>query len=157
MNEAYIEFSQEKSTIGLIEKHQNLVATRTLSKFFCLAGIRLGFVFTCVKDVILKVKSPYNVNQITCNIAINLFQNITDDIITSKYRQNILARQQAIKWLLKLSEVEKIYSTDANFVFAKLNCNSCCNSQLFDQKILRNYKIKSFSHPFQNFIRLSFW
>lgn len=45
VDEAYIEFvGTEKSVVYLTETHRNLLVTRTFSKAFGLAGVRLGYV-----------------------------------------------------------------------------------------------------------------
>ena len=46
IDEAYIEFSGERSTTFLINKYENLVVLRTLSKLFGMAGLRLGSLIT---------------------------------------------------------------------------------------------------------------
>lgn len=153
IDEAYIEFSNQKSTIASLVKYKNLIITRTLSKFFGLAGIRLGFMFTKYKKEIMKIKSPYNVNQISCQIGINLFQNLTQEIINDKYNQSINKKEKMITWLAEFKEIKEIYPSYTNFLFIKLNSNSC----KFAKKLLNNFnlKIKSFSGKFENFCRIS--
>jgi histidinol-phosphate aminotransferase len=97
IDEAYIEFSNQQSMIDLLLQYPNLIVTRTLSKFFGLAGVRLGFVFTQYKSEIMKIKSPYNVNQISCRVGINLFQNLAHDIINNRYNQNLIKKEKMIK------------------------------------------------------------
>lgn len=43
LDEAYLEFTGVESFISLLDKYDNLVILRTLSKAFGLAGLRLGF------------------------------------------------------------------------------------------------------------------
>lgn len=154
IDEAYIEFSEEKSMTDLVSQYNNLVVTRTLSKFFGLAGIRLGFVFSQYKDEIMKIKSPYNVNEITCKIAINLFQNLTLDIIKNRYNQNLENKAKTITFLRQFNEVKEIYTTRTNFFFIELNCSS----KIFAEKLLVDFgiKIKTFSGNFENFCRISY-
>ena len=154
IDEAYIEFSNQQSAINLLMQYPNLVVIRTLSKFFCLAGVRLGFIFTQYKNDIMKVKSPYNVNQRTCHIGINVFQNLTQEIIKSRYNKNLINRQATIDWVKQFPGVVTIYPSFTNVLFIKLNCNS----QLFAQKLLTdfNMKIKGFSGAFENFSRISY-
>ena len=42
IDEAYMEFS-DQSVLPYVEEHENLLVTRTLSKAFGLAGLRVGF------------------------------------------------------------------------------------------------------------------
>ncbi|MEO2143819.1 MAG: aminotransferase class I/II-fold pyridoxal phosphate-dependent enzyme, partial [Flavobacteriaceae bacterium] len=46
VDEAYIDFSSQKSLISLIDKHDNLIITQTMSKAYGMAGIRLGMGFS---------------------------------------------------------------------------------------------------------------
>ena len=43
VDEAYADFAED-NCLSLVEKHDNILILRTLSKSYSLAGIRLGFV-----------------------------------------------------------------------------------------------------------------
>jgi len=154
IDEAYIEYSQEKSMIDLLPEYPNMIVTRT-PKFFGLAGIRIGFVFTKYKSEIMKIKSPYNVNQISCKIGVNLFQNLTQHIISDRYNKNLANKEKMITWLRQFEEIDKIYQSFTNFVFIELNCNS---QEFAKKKLLKkfNIKIKIFSDTLERFCRISF-
>jgi len=102
----------------------------------------------------MKIKSPYNVNQINCQIGLNLFQNWTQEIIESRYNQNLINRQDTIDWVKQFPDVVTIYPSFTNFLCIKLNCNS----QLFAQKLLTdfNMKIKGFSGAFENLLEYQY-
>ncbi len=154
IDEAYIEFSKEESMISHIGANfPGLIVTRTCSKFFGLAGVRLGFVFTAQKDNIFKVKSPYNVNNITCGIGINLFTKLTPEIIQQKHDDNLIALENLRQWLVNFPEIHQIYPSSTNFLFIKL----LQNSGDFAQKLLDTHKIKikAFSGDFAKFCRIS--
>ncbi|MGC9492144.1 histidinol-phosphate transaminase [Vibrio genomosp. F10] len=63
MDEAYIDFCPEASTVDLLAQYPNLAILRTLSKAFALAGLRCGFTLANkeIIDVLLKVIAPYPV------------------------------------------------------------------------------------------------
>ncbi len=153
IDEAYIEFSGQDSMIKHIESLQNLVVTRTLSKFFGLAGIRLGFVFTNFKSEALKVKAPYNVNSMTAQIGINLFENIKNEDISRRLLLNEESKIDTTQFLKSFPEIVKIHETYANFLFIELNSKS----KAFEEKLLKlhNMKIKHFSGKFENYCRIS--
>lgn len=67
VDEAYMEFAQKESVIGLIEKYPNLIVLRTLSKAFGLAGMRCGYLAAdkALIEAIAKIKAPYNLNAFT--------------------------------------------------------------------------------------------
>lgn len=64
IDEAYFEFSGITAA-NLIKKYPNLIITRTFSKAFGLAALRIGYILSCKKNIqeMLKVRGPYDVNQ----------------------------------------------------------------------------------------------
>ncbi|WP_099612560.1 histidinol-phosphate transaminase [Vibrio fujianensis] len=71
MDEAYIDFCPEVSTVDLLVDYPNLAILRTLSKAFALAGLRCGFTLAnrSIIDVLLKVIAPYPVPVPVAEIA----------------------------------------------------------------------------------------
>lgn len=67
VDEAYAEFSDEKSAVTLIEKFPQIVVIRTMSKAFSFAGIRLGYLIAhpAVIDSMFLVRLPYHLSTIT--------------------------------------------------------------------------------------------
>lgn len=70
IDEAYADFS-ENNCLELVREFPNAVVSRTLSKSYSLAGVRLGFALaqTSLIDGMMKVKDSYNVNALTQAIA----------------------------------------------------------------------------------------
>ncbi|MFI5781442.1 histidinol-phosphate transaminase [Nocardia sp. NPDC051570] len=68
VDEAYGEFSDAPSAIGLIDRYPaKLVVTRTMSKAFAFAGGRLGYLAAApaVIDALLLVRLPYHLSVVT--------------------------------------------------------------------------------------------
>lgn len=69
MDEAYAEFraSGVPSALELLAEHPNLVVTRTMSKAFAAAGLRLGYLVADPRIVheVQKVRLPYHLSLIT--------------------------------------------------------------------------------------------
>lgn len=72
MDEAYIDFCPEASTVDLLAQYPNLAILRTLSKAFALAGLRCGFTLANEEliNVLLKVIAPYPVPVPVAEIAV---------------------------------------------------------------------------------------
>ncbi|NNN68948.1 histidinol-phosphate transaminase [Vibrio sp. 3-2(1)] len=72
MDEAYIDFCPEASTVDLLAQYPNLAILRTLSKAFALAGLRCGFTLANKEliDVLQKVIAPYPVPIPIADIAV---------------------------------------------------------------------------------------
>nr|WP_226831789.1 histidinol-phosphate transaminase [Brachybacterium sp. FME24] len=73
VDEAYGEFRRDgvPSALTLLEKHPNLVVTRTMSKAFALAGARLGYLVAAptIVDTVRVVRLPYHLSAITQAVA----------------------------------------------------------------------------------------
>lgn len=136
IDEAYIDFSEEKSWIEEIKNFPNLIVIQTLSKAFGLAGIRLGVLYAS-KDIIAilnKIKPPYNVNQLTQLKAIEVL-NEYDKIKTST--QLIIKEKEALEKQLKtISFIEKVYPSDANFILIKVDDATKRYNQLIEKGIV---------------------
>jgi histidinol-phosphate aminotransferase len=67
IDEAYAEFSDEKSAVSLISKYPQIVVIRTMSKAFSFAGVRLGYLVAdkSVIDALFLVRLPYHLSAIT--------------------------------------------------------------------------------------------
>ncbi|MHA1984158.1 MAG: pyridoxal phosphate-dependent aminotransferase, partial [Candidatus Hodarchaeales archaeon] len=72
IDEAYIEFANEKSLVKLIQEHKNLIILRTFSKAYALGGIRVGYglISPEIRKILLKIKQPYNVNILGQRLAL---------------------------------------------------------------------------------------
>lgn len=115
IDEAYIDFSESESLSVALDKFNNLVVLQTLSKAWGLAGIRLGMAFANeqVIDVLNRIKPPYNINQLTQEVALKelggeeKFKTEVGAILSEKKRLN--------NELHLLKSVLRIYPSDANF------------------------------------------
>jgi len=121
IDEAYIEFSLAKSWCGRLPEFPNLVISRTLSKAWGLAGIRLGIgiASSYIISMLYKVKPPYNVNALTEQKALEVLENTA---LFESNRSKILNERQKLNEALgDLKFVEKIYPSDANFLLIKVH------------------------------------
>ena len=67
VDEAYAEFSQEKSAVTLIANNPHVIVIRTMSKAFAFAGARVGYLVcdAAVKDAMMLVRLPYHLSALT--------------------------------------------------------------------------------------------
>lgn len=121
IDEAYIDFSKKESWINELDEYPNLVITQTLSKAYGLAGIRLGICYASAEviSVLNKIKPPYNVNELTQKRALERLGDT--DKIKSEIESIITQREELLKVLLDIKFVDKIYSTEANFILVKVD------------------------------------
>lgn len=78
IDEAYIEFSVEQSLCSIVQETKNLVVTRTFSKCFGLAGVRLGYMVASLSIIqtINKIRNGKNVTMIAQNLGIVALDNL---------------------------------------------------------------------------------
>lgn len=119
---AYSEFiTDNKYSDGtdLINKYQNLIVTRTFSKIFALAGLRLGWGYSNLQIVELleKVRGPFNVNSIAQKIGIAILKE--KRFLDKSIKHNNKWRAILPKKINSLGL--KSYETYANFVLVKVD------------------------------------
>lgn len=120
VDEAYIDFSNEKTMLQQLASHPNLIVLHTMSKAWGSAAIRLGMAFAQkdIIDIFNKVKYPYNVNLLTQEQAI---KRLDDKISVEKWvNMLLLERGRLMQAFAELPICEKVYPTDANFFLAKM-------------------------------------
>lgn len=123
VDEAYNEFcSFESSIFNKVEDFDNVIVLKTLSKAYGMAAIRLGIAASNsdLISAIRKIKSPYNVNSITQEIA----------RIAVSHRAEIEARAKLISMetqkmfnffkQLNTKYIENVYQTEANFILVRM-------------------------------------
>ncbi len=136
IDEAYIDFSSERSWVTKLSEYPNLVVTQTLSKAYGMAGIRLGICIASeeVIGVLNKIKPPYNVNELTQQRA---KERVSNEKVVQKEITAILKERQLLKDALAgVSFVTKVYPSDANFILAKVDDASIRYQQLLEKGIV---------------------
>ena len=121
IDEAYINYSKQRSFIAELTEYPNLVVMQTLSKAWGLAGLRLGMAFASqpIIELMNKVKYPYNINTATQLLALEALDNI--DWVNEHIATTVIERENLKNELLNLSFTENVYPSDANFLLAKMN------------------------------------
>jgi histidinol-phosphate aminotransferase len=119
IDEAYINFSKQKTFINELTEYPNLVVLQTLSKAWGLAGLRVGMAFASeqIIDIFNKVKPPYNINAVSQKLALEALENI--ERVNSWIKETVVEREKITKEIAQLPYVLKIYPSDANFILVK--------------------------------------
>jgi histidinol-phosphate aminotransferase len=120
IDEAYINFSRQKTFVQELTEYPNLVVLQTLSKAWGLAALRLGMAFASeeIIEVMNKVKPPYNINQATQDLVLKALEEVgqVNDMI-----KELVAMREALKEVFEqMPTVETVYPSDANFLLVKI-------------------------------------
>ncbi|WP_261835350.1 histidinol-phosphate transaminase [Vibrio ishigakensis] len=143
MDEAYIDFCPEASTVELLAEYQNLAILRTMSKAFALAGLRCGFTLANEEliNVLLKVIAPYPVPVPVADIAVQALSAQGLERVTQQVKTITENRAQLQSALSELPGVE-VYPGYGNYLLVKFPQGDVLFKAAWDEGIiLRNSPI----------------
>ncbi|MGY3335745.1 histidinol-phosphate aminotransferase [Streptomyces filamentosus] len=114
VDEAYVEFSHRASLLPLLEGRPHLVVSRTMSKAFGAAGLRLGYLAAhpAVVDAVQLVRLPYHLSAVTQATALAALEH-TDTLLG--YVEQLKAERDRLVTELRAIGYE-VTESDANFV-----------------------------------------
>jgi histidinol-phosphate aminotransferase len=120
IDEAYINFSRQRSFLSELKEYPNLVVLQTLSKAWGLAGLRLGMAFASEEIIAVynKVKPPYNISEAVQELVIKALDNIED--VNAMIKEIVAERTRLETELPKLKSVVNVFPSDANSLLVKV-------------------------------------
>jgi len=97
LDEAYNEYlpgDLRADSVKWLKRHPNLVLTRTFSKAYGLAGLRVGYAFAhaSVADIMNRVRQPFNVNSIALAAATAALDDM--EFVARSYAENLQGLRQ---------------------------------------------------------------
>jgi histidinol-phosphate aminotransferase len=137
IDEAYIDFSAQKSWLEKLTIFPNLIIAQTLSKAYGVAGIRLGVCYASeeIITILNNIKPPYNVNELTQQRAISRLQQM--DEIKNEVAQLISERKRLKQELEScVSFIETVYESDGNFLLIKVDDATKRYQQLIEHGVV---------------------
>ena len=138
VDEAYVEFGGD-SARTLLDRCDRLAVTRTFSKAFRLAGLRLGYLFapSWVVDDLRRVRMPYHVDavkQVAGLVALEQRERLMAHI------PDVVTQRERITAALRELDVET-WDATGNFVLFRV---AAANS-VFDALLAREVLVRDFS------------
>lgn len=139
VDEAYFEFSHEVSALSLIDDYDNLYVTRTLSKAYCIAGVRLGFLAASKENMkqFRELSVPYSVNRVSMKIGEIVLSHAPE---IQKQIEETKKNRDAMYEQIKDFNSIHFYPSQANFLHGSCEYKEQLLN-LFDheQIVIRNY------------------
>ncbi|RAS36941.1 histidinol-phosphate aminotransferase [Streptomyces avidinii] len=135
VDEAYSEFSHHPSLLPLIEGRPHLVLSRTMSKAFGAAGLRLGYLAAApaVVDAVQLVRLPYHLSSVTQATALAALEHT--DTLLGYVAQLKSERDRLVDGLRELGFA--VTDSDANFVqFGRFADSRTAWQQILDRGVL---------------------
>jgi len=137
LDEAYDEYlsaNHKSEAITWLSEFDNLIISRTFSKAYGLAGLRIGFglMHANVADMLNRVRQPFNVNNIAQAAAVASLAD--DDFVERSYALNQAGMVQIAQGLtaLGLSYIPSY----ANFISFKIENAAQVNQQLLKNGVI---------------------
>ncbi|GBF49233.1 histidinol-phosphate aminotransferase [Leptospira ryugenii] len=153
-DEAYIDFAEDgESLIDEIQHNANLIVTRTFSKSYSLAGLRVGYLVASKELVanIQKLKDSYNVGMLEQKIAQIAFE---DETYFSESRKKVIVERQRLKQALEALDFF-IPESHTNFLFCK-PLGATSPEEIYIRLKDRNIFVRYFSKGIsRNYVRIS--
>ncbi len=131
IDEAYNEYLPPElkgETVKWLKRHPNLVVTRTFSKAYGLAGLRLGYALAhaSVADIMNRVRQPFNVNSIALAAAVGALQDM--EFVARSFADNLQGLRQieagatrlGLDWIPSHGNFIAVRVGKANEIFRRL-------------------------------------
>ena len=150
IDEAYFEYVDKEGypdSLKWLADYPNLIVTRTFSKIYGLAGLRVGYAVCSkeISDLLNRVRQPFNANSLALAAANASLDD--DDFVAASRSNNLLGLTQLVRYF-EAKGLETIPSV-ANFLTVRFGkrCNDIYQNLLQQGVILRplvNYNMPEF-------------
>jgi histidinol-phosphate aminotransferase len=117
VDEAYIEFANQKSALSLLSRYSNLYVTRTLSKAYGIAGVRIGFLASS-KENMKPLKDnavPYALNSLSMEAGRIVISHAEE--IQARREETVSERERMYNEVKDMKTVH-FFPSQANFLYA---------------------------------------
>lgn len=158
IDEAFVDFlGRNISAISLLKKYENLFILRSLTKFFAIPGLRLGFGIGKQRliDKMNGYKDPWNVN-ILAQKAGEVILNQDEYIKLTKkaiYKEKLFLYKE----LKKFINIE-VYYPNANYIFIDLKESDFSSTEVYEKLAKEGILIRNCSNYKgldENYIRIA--
>lgn len=135
VDEAYIEFSNDRSVSELLDQSPNLLILRTLSKALGFAGARCGAVIgnSAVIDLLAAIQAPYAIATPVVECVEDALQSDQLLIADNVVQEIISERERLSESISKYAFVSSVWPSSANFLLIRVNSPrqviECCKAQ----------------------------
>ncbi len=123
VDEAYAEFSEQSSAIGLLDTHDNIAVLRTLSKAHALAAARIGCVIGAVEmiEALRRCQAPYPVPQPCAEIACEALSEPALQVTRRRVDETISERTSVAQAMAGSPGVRRVYPSQGNFLLVRFD------------------------------------
>jgi len=157
VDEAFMDFCEDNSAIDQVKKRENLIVIRSLTKFFAIPGLRLGYLVANQKLVhkMSLFKEPWSVNILAQKAGEACFNDESFALRTKRFiakeRTYLISELGKIKGL-------KVYDSSTNYILLKIVRPGLSSGRLYDSLARQGLLIRdcrSFKGLGNNYIRVA--
>jgi len=152
MDEAYMEFAVEGfASWKFIEKYPNIITSRTFSKAYGLAGLRIGYgvMHEDVAAVLNKVRQPFNANLLAQAGAVAA---LNDDVFLDRTRDLIVDEREKLSRKLEQLGFHS-FKSSANFLLVDMGRSA---DEIYEKLLYQGVIARSMSsYGYPEFLRVS--
>lgn len=149
IDEAYVEFA-DRSLIDLVWEFDNVIILRSFSKFFGLAGLRIGYAIARkeIAEALEKVRLPFAIPTPGVASAVSAIRSL--DYYLEVRKKIVEERERVSKELVRLGF--EVYPSEANFILFK------ADRELFEELLRQGIVVRNLNNLIGlegNFIRMT--
>ncbi|HSV89909.1 MAG TPA: threonine-phosphate decarboxylase CobD [Nitrospiraceae bacterium] len=119
VDEAFIDYCHEQSVVSLLNEHPRMVVLRSLTKFYAMPGLRIGYLLGTSKvlGLVKERQPPWSVNSLAQEASC---AGLQDEVYAKKSRVFMENERSCfVRGLRSLSGLQ-VYSSAANFILIGL-------------------------------------
>ena len=124
VDEAFIDYCQEQSVVSMLSEHPRMMVLRSLTKFYAMPGLRIGYLVGASKvvDQLKDRQPPWSVNSLAQEVSRAVLH---DHAFAAQSRIFMKSeRSRFVRGLHSFSCLH-VYSSTANFVLIELPASTC--------------------------------
>lgn len=151
LDEAYIDFADEPSFKDELSRYPNLIVMQTFSKAYGMASVRVGMAFANpgIISYFNKMKPPYNISTVNQKTVL---QNLHKSARFKKQVRIIKEeRTKLAESLKRLSFIEHVFHSDANFLLVKTSDAE----KIYNYLIRKGIVVRNRSSVINNCLRIT--
>lgn len=132
VDEAFMDFTDSESVTEEVKRRKNLIVIKSLTKFFAIPGLRLGYLVANSKivDKMNYYKEPWTVNVFAQKVGIECFKDKTFRLKTKKFIDR--ERKYLLTELGKLKGL-KLFSSSTNYLLVKITRSGLSSGKIYEK------------------------
>ncbi|WP_459212269.1 pyridoxal phosphate-dependent aminotransferase [Aquimarina rhabdastrellae] len=134
IDEAYIDFTpSDISALSLVQKFKNVIIVKSLTKVFCIPGLRLGYLLAHLETIstLVTYKIPWNVNSLALHAGSYIFEHYQE---LFPDMQQCFEHTSLLKQQLNTLDSFEVLPSNTNYFLVKL--------QKPESKALKEYLVR---------------